>query len=183
MTDSDVELWEKKIKDSLLRNDSTLGDIMQSMRSAMMSTVQYDGKTYALSSFGIMTSSNFTEGGLLHIYGDTDDATYAGREDKLKKALEEDPDAVIATLSDVFTNLRKTMADKMSMKANVSSALTFYNDIQMKNDMTEYKSEIEDWEDRLAEMEDAYYKKFTAMETAMSKLQSQQSSLSSLFGN
>lgn len=183
MTDSDVELWEKKIKDSLLRNDSTLGDIMQSMRSAMMSTVNYNGKTYALSSFGIMTSSNFTEGGLLHIYGDTDDATYADREDKLKKALEEDPDAVIATLSDVFTNLRKTMADKMSMKANVSSTLTFYNDIQMKNDMTEYKSEIEDWEDRLADMEDAYYKKFTAMETAMSKLQSQQSSLSSLFGN
>lgn len=183
MTDSDVELWEKKIKDSLLRNDSTLGDIMQSMRSAMMSTVQYDGKTYALSSFGIMTSSNFTEGGLLHIYGDTDDATYAGREDKLKKALEEDPDAVMTTLSDIFSNLRKSMADKMSSKKNMSSALTFYNDIQMKNDMSSYKDELEEWEDRLADIEDSYYKKFTAMETAMSKLQSQQSSLSGLFGN
>ena len=183
MTDSDVELWEKKIKDSLLRNDETLGSLMQSMRSAMMSTVQYEGKTYALSSFGIMTSTNYQEGGLLHIYGDTEDATYADRDDKLKKALEEDPDAVIATLSGVFANLRHDMADKMGSKQNMSSALTFYNDIQMKNDMTSYKDEIEDWEDRLADMEDSYYKKFTAMETALAKLQSQQSSLGSLFGN
>lgn len=183
MTDSDIELWEKKIKDSLMRRDSTLGDLMQSMRSAMMSTVKYDGKSYALSSFGIMTSTNFTEGGLLHIYGDKDDATYADREDKLKKALEENPDAVMTTLTDIFSNLRKTMSEKMSFKANMSSALTFYNDIQMKNDMTKYKDEIEDWEDRLTTMEDAYYKKFTAMESAMAKLQSQQSSLGSLFGN
>lgn len=184
MTDSDVELWEKKIKDSLLRRDSTLNDLMQSMRSAMMSTVEYDGKKYALSSFGIMTSStNYQEGGLLHIFGDADDSTYSSRDDKLKKALEENPEAVVATLSGVFANLRHTMADKMSSKANTSSALTFYNDIQMKNDMTSYKDEIEDWEDRLAAMEDAYYKKFTAMETAMAKLQSQQSSLGSLFSS
>ena len=130
-----------------------------------------------------MTSTNYSEGGLLHIYGDTDDATYADREDKLKKALEEDPDAVMTTLSDIFSNLRKSMTDKMSSKKNMSSALTFYNDIQMKNDMSSYKDELEEWEDRLADIEDSYYKKFTAMETALSKLQSQQSSLSGLFGN
>lgn len=183
MNDSDVELWEKKIKDSLLRRDSTLGDLMQSMRSAMMSTVKYDGKSYALSSFGIMTSTNYSEGGMLHIYGDKDDSTYADRDDKLKKALEENPDAVMTTLSDIFANLRKTMGEKMSSKQNMSSALTFYNDIQMKKDVTKYKDEIEDWEDRLATMEDAYYKKFTAMETALAKLQAQQSSLGNLFGN
>lgn len=183
MSDSDIELWETKIKDSLLRRDSTLGDLMQSMRTAMMSTVEYNGKKYALSSFGIMTSSsNYQEGGLLHIYGDTDDSTYASEEDKLRKALEEDPDAVVATLSDVFTNLRKVMADKMSAKAGVSSSLTFYNDISIKNDLSDYEDEIEEWEDRLADMEDSYYDKFTAMEVAMSKLQSQQSSLSSIMG-
>ena len=182
MSDSDVELWEKKIKDSLLRGDSTLSSIISGMRNAMMSTVDYNGKTYALSSFGITTSTNYTEGGLLHIYGDSDDATYSSRDDKLKKALEEDPDAVIATLSGVFSKLRETMSQQMA-GSKVSSALTFYNDIQMKNDMKSYESDIEDWEDRLADMEDAYYKKFTAMETAMAKLQSQQNSLGGLFGN
>ena len=119
---------------------------------------------------------------VLLIYGDSDDATYSSRDDKLKKALEEDPDAVIATLSGVFSKLRETMSQQMA-GSKVSSALTFYNDIQMKNDMKSYESDIEDWEDRLADMEDAYYKKFTAMETAMAKLQSQQNSLGGLFGN
>ena len=41
-----------------------------------------------------------------------------------------------------------------------SSTLTFYNDIKMKSDVKSYEDEIEDWEDRLAEMEDSYYRKF-----------------------
>ena len=182
MSDDDVKLWEDKIKNSLLRSDSTLNSIMSSMRSAMMSSVQYDGKTYALSSFGIMTSTDFTEGGLLHIYGDADDSVYSAKDDNLKKALDEDPDAVIATLTGVFGKLRENMSQKMAA-SKYSSALTFYNDIKMKSDVKSYEDEIEDWEDRLAEMEDSYYSKFTAMETALAKLQSQQSSMSSLFSS
>lgn len=181
MTDEDVKLWEDKIKDSLLRRDSTLDGIIQGMRGAMMGTVSYGGKNYVLSSFGIMTSTDYKEGGLLHIYGDADDAVYSDRDDKLKKALAENPDAVVETLTGVFGNLRKVMMDKMA-GSKTSSALTFYEDIKMKNDVTQYEKDIKSWEDRLAEIEESYYKKFTAMESAMAKLQSQQSSLSSLFG-
>lgn len=182
MTDDEIEQWETKIKDSLLRSDSTLNSIMQGMRSAMMSTVSYNGKNYALSSFGIMTSTDYTEGGQLHIYGDTDDSVYSSQDDKLKKALKEDPDAVINTLTGVFGNLRKTMSNQMA-GTKYSSALTFYNDIKMKDDISDYEDEIEDWEDRLADLEDSYYDKFSAMETALAKLQSQTNSLSSLFGS
>lgn len=182
MTEEDVKLWEDKIKDSLLRRDSTLNGIIQGMRSAMMGTVSYEGKTYALSSFGIMTSTDYKEGGLLHIYGDKDDSVYADRDDKLKKAIEDNPDALIATLTGVFGNLRKVMAEKMAGSAN-SSALTFYDDIKMKNEVKGYEKDIKSWEDKLAEIEESYYKKFTAMETALAKLQSQQSSLAGLFGN
>ena len=181
MTEEDVKLWEDKIKNSLLRSDTTLRGIMQGMRDAMMSTVSYNGKNYALSSFGIMTSTNYQEGGLLHIYGDKDDSTYASEDDKLRKAIEDNPEALIATLTDVFGNLRKVMSDKMA-GSKTSSALTFYEDIKMKDDLKQYEKDVKSWEDKLAEIEESYYKKFTAMETAMAKLQSQQSSLSSLFG-
>lgn len=182
MTDDDVKLWEDKIKNSLLRSDSTLNGIIQGMRDAMMTTVDHNGKKYALSSFGIMTSTDYTEGGLLHIYGDPDDNVYSDRDDKLKKALEDDPEAVIATLTGVFGNLRETMSKQMAGN-RYSSALTFYNDIKMKDDIKSYEKDIEEWEDKLAEMEDSYYKKFTQMETAMAKLQAQQNSLAGLFGN
>lgn len=181
MSDDDVKLWEDKIKNSLLRNDSTLGGLMSSMRSAMMSQVTYEGKSYSLASFGIMTSTDYTEGGLLHIYGDTEDAVYADKEDKLKKALTEDPDAVMNVLSGIFENLRTTMSQKMA-GSKTSSAMTFYNDITMKDQLKTYEKDIKAWEKKLASMEDAYYKKFTAMEVALSKLQSQQNSLAGLFG-
>lgn len=181
MSDDDVKLWEDKIKGSLLRNDSTLSSIMSSMRSAMMSQVEYEGKTYSLASFGIMTSTDYTEGGLLHIYGDSDDAVYADKDDKLKKALTDDPDAVMNVLTDIFENLRSTMSQKMA-GSKTSSAMTFYNDITMKDQLKTYEKDIKAWETKLANMEEAYYKKFTAMEVALSKLQSQQSSLAGLFG-
>ena len=182
MSDDEVKEWETKIKNSLLRSDSTLGSIINAMRSAMQTTVEYDGGTYALSSLGIMTSTDYTEGGLLHIYGDPDDSVYSAKDDKLKKALEENPDVVIATLTGVFGNLRQTMSDKMA-GSKYSSSMTFYNDIKMKSDVKDYESDIKDWEDKLADMEDAYYSKFTAMETALAKLQSQQSTMSGLFGS
>lgn len=181
MTDEDVKLWEDKIKGSLLRRDSTLNGIIQGMRSAMTSQVQYNGKSYSLASFGIMTSTDYTEGGLFHIYGDMDDATYADKDDKLRKALEQDPDAVVNVLSSVFTNLRQTMMQKMA-GSKTSSALTFYDDIKMKDDLKSYEKDIKSWETKLATMEEAYYKKFTSMEKALAKLQSQQSNLSALFG-
>lgn len=181
MSDDDIKLWEDKIKDSLLRSDTTLNSIMSGMKNAMMSSVQYEGKNYSLASFGIMTSTDYTEGGLYHIYGDSDDAVYGDRPDKLKAALEQNPEEVVNVLSKVFGNLRSVMSDKMA-GSKVSSSLTFYSDIKMKDDLKAYEKDIKSWENKLADMEDAYYKKFTALETAMAKLQSQQSNLSALFG-
>lgn len=181
MSEEDIKLWEDKIKDSLLRKDTTLNGVMQAMRTAMQSQIEYNGKKYSLASFGIMTSTNYMEGGLYHIYGDEDDSEYASKTDMLKAALEEDPEQVAAVLSGVFGNLRSVMFDKMSV-SKVSSALTFYNDKKIDSDLEDYEDQIEEWEDRLQSMEDSYYSKFTAMETALAKLQSQQSSLSGLFG-
>ena len=182
MSDDDIKLWEDKIKASLLRGDSSLGSVRSAMRNTMMSQVTYNGKTYSLASFGICTSTDYTEGGLYHIYGDADDSVYADKDDKLKKALEEDPDAVVNVLSDIFGNLRKTMSDKMA-GSKVSSTQTFYSDIKMKDDIKDYEKQIKQWETKLADMEESYYSKFTAMETALAKLQSQSSSLSGLLGN
>lgn len=64
----------------------------------------------------------------------------------------------------------------------LSSSYKVYNDKQMKTEYDEYTKTIKKWEDKLKDMEDYYYKKFSAMETALAKLQSQTNSLSSLFG-
>ncbi len=181
MTDDQIDQWETKIKDSILRRDTTLGSVLSVMKQAMQSSVEIEDKRYSLSSFGICTSFEYSEKGLYHIYGDTTDPTYANETDKLMKALSDDPTTTINAFIGIAENLSAAMQDKMK-STSLSSALTFYNDKLMKTQISEYKTQISDWEDRLTEMENRYYKQFTAMERAMSKLNSQSSNLSSLMG-
>ncbi len=183
MTENQIELWEGKIKDSLFRSDSTLGGIIEAMKGAMMSSVEIDGKKYSLSSLGIMTSTDYTEYGKLHIYGDKEDSTYADKEDQLKKLLESDPDFVTKLMTGVTGNLHEAMQKKMSENKSLSSALTFYNDKQLDKQKADYEKSIAEWDKKLKEIEDRYYKQFTAMEKAMAQMQSSQSSLASMLGN
>lgn len=186
MTDDQIEKWESKIKDSLLRRDGTLSTITSGMRQAMLTSANVDGKSYSLASFGIVTSSDYTEQGLLHIYGDAEDGasstiTMASGAMELKKALEENPEAVMKVLSQAGQALYDDMSKKME-RTSLSSALTFYNDKQMDTQQTQYKKQISELEEKLQDMEDRYYKQFSAMETALSKLQSQSNSLASMLG-
>ena len=177
MTEDQIEKWETKIKDSLLRRDSTLGSLTSAMKNALLTSVEVDGKKYSLSSFGVGTSYIYSEKGLLHIQGDSEDSTYSSYTNKLMNALEEDPDTVMQVFSGVAKNLYSAMQDKMK-KTSLSSALTFYNDVYIKNQITALNKQISKEEEALTDLEDKYYDQFSAMETALAKLQSQQSSLS-----
>lgn len=181
MSDDEIKLWETKIKDSLLRRDASLGSLIDGMRNALNTSVKVDGKSYSLATFGITTSSDYTERGLLHIFGDPDDNTYSGEEDLLKAALASDPDAVAQALSGIAKNLFDEMQGRMK-STSLSSALTFYNDKYMASQIKDYESSIKDWEEKLADMEDKYFKQFAAMESAMQKLNQQSTYLTNLFG-
>lgn len=182
MKDSEVEKWEDKIKNSLLRRDSTLNSIISSFRNKMMGTfTASNGRTYSLSTIGISTSGDYAEGGLLHIKGDEDDAEYADDKNILKRMLEEDPDVV----TDIFTHLTESLYTDLQKKMSrtpLSSALTFYNDKEMNSQLSDYKTRISKLESKFNDMEDRYYKQFTAMEKAMANMQSQQNSLASYLG-
>jgi flagellar hook-associated protein 2 len=145
-----------------------------------MTSVDYEGRSYSLASFGINTSV-YTERGILHIDGDSEDSATSGNKDKLMKALEENPEAVMNTLSTLTGSLYSEMTDKMKA-TTLSSALTFYNDKEITKNIKTYKTDLSKLEDRLKVMEDRYYDQFGAMETAMAKLNSQTNSLASLMG-
>ena len=178
MTDDEIEKWETKIKDSLLRRDDTLDSLINSFRNNMAGTYKAsNGKTYSLAFLGISTSTDYKEGGMLHIKGDEDDSEYGDSKNTLQSLLNSDPDMVMEIFTGLASNLYSDLQKKMST-TRLSSALTFYNDKEMNSQLSDYKKEIAKWESKLATMEDRYYDQFTAMEKAMAQLNSQQS----LFG-
>lgn len=184
MSDKEIEKWETKIKDSLLRNDTTLSGVMSAMTTAMSQAVEINGKKYSLSSFGIHTlgylNAADNEQNAYHIDGDEDDTNTSGNTDKLMTAISEDPDTVMQFMQQVTTNLYNAIGDKMK-STTLSSAFTIYNDKQMATQYTDYTKLIKEWETKISDKEDYYYKKFSSMESALAKLNSTQSSLSGYF--
>lgn len=185
MSDNAVEEWEKKIKDSILRRDSSLNTIASAMKQIMSQGVEVNGKTMYLSNFGIETLSYFTaaenEKNAYHIAGDSDDSKTSGQADKLKSMIASDPDTVVAFFTKLSQNLYGKMTEVMG-PTEYSSAYTAYDDKKMKTEYEDYKSKIKELEKKLADYEDQWYAKFAAMETAMAKMQSNASAVTSLLG-
>ncbi len=185
MSDTEVEKWEQKIKDSLLRRDDNLESLMSAMTSAMSGAVEVNGKKMYLSNFGIKTlgylNAPKNQQNAYHIDGDEDDANSSGNADKLMTAITSDPDTVINFMQGLASNLYNSVHKKMQT-SSLSSIYTVYNDKEMASEYSDYTDLIKKWEEKLQDKEDYYYKKFSSMETALSKLNSQTSSLSGLFG-
>ncbi len=185
MTDDEIEKWETKIKDALLRKDSTLGNASSAMKNNMASAIEIDGKKYSLASFGIKTQGYFeastSERGVYHIDGDSDDSVSSGNDDKLRAAIASDPELVTEFFSKLATKVYNDLGKRMA-SSSVSSAYTIYNDKEMATQYSEYNTKISDKEDEIEKWEDYYYTKFSRMESALAQLNSQQSSLSGFFG-
>lgn len=185
LSDSEVEEWEKKIKDSLLRRDDTLDSLINSMTTSMLKTYTLNGTKYNFSSFGIHTLGALYaedyEHNALHIDGDPDNDQVSGNADKLMKALTDDPDAVVGFMQDWADSLYGTLYKKMQSNS-MSSFNVVYNDKEMAKEYSDYTTTISKWEKKLQDIEDTYYKKFAAMESALAKLQAQQSNMASMLG-
>ncbi|MBS7329990.1 MAG: flagellar filament capping protein FliD [Lachnospiraceae bacterium] len=187
MSEDEVKEWETKIKSSLLRRDSSLNDVISGMKQTLLAGVKMsDGNTMFLSDFGINTASyslaKDNERGAYHIDGDEDDDLTSTNEDKLRKAIATDADQVAEFFSSLAKNLYAKMDELMGRVKDYSSAFTVYNDIYLKKQYDEYTTKISEQETKVNKWEDYYYKKFTAMEKAMSGINSKQSAISGLFG-
>ncbi|MDD6810716.1 MAG: flagellar filament capping protein FliD [Lachnospiraceae bacterium] len=185
MAESEIEDWEKKIKDSLLRRDQTLGNIADAMKTIMMRGIDVNGKTMYLSDFGINTLGYFNapdnERNAYHIDGDKDDSYTASNEKTLEAMIASDPETVTKFFSQLAKNVYSDLTDKMAT-SSLSSAFTVYNDKEMKEEYDAYKEKISKQEDKVNALMDKWYAKFSAMETALAKLESKNSAVSSMFG-
>lgn len=185
MTDDEIKKWETKIKDSLLKSDGEIDTIASAMRNAMLGSFDIGGKTYSLSSFGINTLGYFNaadnEKNAYHIDGNSDDAETSGNEDKLRAMIASNPEAT----TEFFQKLSQGLYDAMNKIQSRSDSYTsygkFFSDKKLQNEYVDQTKQVDKWEDYVAKQEDKYYKQFTAMESAMSSLNSQQSYISQLF--
>ena len=191
MSDEEVEKWEKTIKDSLLRKDDNLSNLINLFKDGLSKSIvlkDASGKesSYSLSSFGINTLGYFEAGenehGLYHIDGDPDDESSKSKDDALKKMIASDPEAVSGFFSQLFKGLYQGLNKEMRFIEETRSAMKVYDDKVLQKEYDKLTDEIKKQEEKVTEMEDHYYSKFTAMEKALSKMNAQSSSFTSMLG-
>lgn len=186
LSDEEVEKWEGKIKDSLLRRDDNLNTIINSFKNAMSSTFEIGGKSYSLSSFGVNTLGYFeaadNEKGVYHIDGNADDESTKSKDDVLKKMIGTDPELVGSFFSKLTKGLYDSLSNQMKSVEGTRSFSKLYDDKRLKTEYDNIGKEITAQEKYVSDLEDRYYAQFSKMETALSKLQNSTSSLTGMMG-
>lgn len=195
MSDKDIENWEAKAKQGLLRNDTNLQNMLTSMREAFYEAVNGAGIDFNPKTIGLDTSADYSQGGKI-VFVD-------GGEDILKKALkehgeqvanlfckssnDEDPDTkysnegIFQRINDVViknvgiagTTLNSAILTSMANKQSdysiygTSGSNTFPDQIYRQNQL------IKQLNQKYYDDQEKYYQQFSALETAMEQLNAQ----------
>ncbi len=171
LSEKEIELYEEKARSGLLRSDPIISNVLTEMRMALGGAVEGLEGNKSLSQIGIKTGSWY-EYGKLYI-----------DEDKLRTAIEEDPDNV----ESIFTNRSDVPSEKglaSRLTAALDKGMKRITDTAGKASVTYDQSflgeQIRGLEDRLSAMEDRlirieanHWQKFTAMEKVLSQLYAQ----------
>lgn len=205
MTKEQIEKWEEKAKSGILKNDSILTGILAELRTTLYSSVE--GTGISLSSIGITTSADYKKNGKLEInesklkdaltnkpeeiknlFTKSSDITYFESIDSPSAKSQRYKESGLAQrLSDVIQDAIRTSTDKdgykgtLLEKAGISGDRSEFTNSLFK-EMMGFEEVIYEMNSRLNSREDALYAKFTAMETAMNKLNEQQNYLASMLG-
>jgi len=182
MSDDEIELWEEQARSGLLRNDIYLNNIISNMRRATSRVVEgVEGDYSSLSSIGI-TTLRWDDNGQLYI-----------NESQLREALSKDFEGV----KELFTNSSETDNEKgiasylydvvdnsidyLSDKAGTQTSFSVVDNSYIGKKLKTLSQEIEDWEERLEDIENRYWRQFTNMEIAINQMNAQSAWLSQQF--
>lgn len=174
LNETEIKLWEEKAKSGLLRSDSSITSLLSTIRSAFFSAVE--GTGMSPSQLGLSTGAYYEKGKI------TVD------KDKLRTAIENNPDAVRDVFIKTSSSSDKSEAFKESgLIVRISNALLNYTSQATSNTLTGIDKQISDSKkavdalnQKMATKESALWRKFTAMEKALSTLNSQSGWLSTL---
>lgn len=204
MKDDEIKNWEEKAKTGLLSNDNALVNIASSMRRALFEPI--NGIDGGLASIGIKTSS-YQDKGKLSIdevklkdaiknnpdkvmsiftkdstisYNDTINGS-ASRTDRYNET------GIANRLYDILQDNIRTTRDKYGMKGTLLEKAGIVGDLSettniIDKEIDNKEKQIANLESLLTSKEDQYYQQFAAMESAISKMNSQSSWIAQQLG-
>jgi flagellar hook-associated protein 2 len=184
LTDDQIDRWIEKARSGLLRNDPILSGAHSKMRFTMSAVVPTGGEYDRLVDIGITTTQDYMSGKLVVDEG------------KLREAIENDPQGIM----ELFTHdpdsgeysqmgiARRLYEDVNNAMSSISTKAGSQNDYSLVDnsvigkEIDRIEEEIERKNERLQQVEDRYWRQFTAMEKAIQRMNQQSMWLSQQMG-
>ncbi|WP_235849006.1 MULTISPECIES: flagellar hook-associated protein 2 [Bacillaceae] len=185
MSEREIELWEERAHSGLVRNDRMLTGALDRMRQDFYGHVETGAENQAFSlitEIGITTTSNYQDRGRLEV-----------DETALRAAIEEDAESVFqmfAADGDEFEErgiarrLRDTLSGQIEMLSERAgrSEMASNQQFTIGREIDQAAERISNFERRMEQVEQRYWRQFTAMEQAMAQANSQAETLFSQLG-
>ena len=202
MSDDQIEKWEGMAKEGLLHNDSSLENMLYSLRGAFYDSVE--GTGIYLTDIGLSTSSDYDEGGKIII-----------NESKLKSALENngvqvinfftksssisydadhrtdsgryDQIGIFQRMNDILKDYTRTTRGSNGEKGILVEIAGLEGDSSefdnsLYDELDDQNDKIDTLAKKLVEKQTTYYNKFAQLESVMQQLNSQANWLYSMLG-
>ena len=203
MNEDDIKKWEDRAKTGLIRNDSLISGMINDMRRALYDT--FSGIEGNLSAIGITTGSYDERGKLVineaklkeaikntpdkvtDIFSKESDIAYSPNLNSTDKAERYSENGIIMRLYDIMQDNIRTTRDsegrkgKLIEKAGITGDISEFGNL-IYDEITGYNERINSLNDMLINKENRYYEKFAAMESIISKMNSQSNWLAAQLG-
>ncbi|WP_068673072.1 flagellar hook-associated protein 2 [Oceanobacillus sp. Castelsardo] len=177
LEEREIELWEEKAKSGILRGDSIITSTMTNLRQNWYQSVDTGGTYNVITQIGLTTTKDYLDGGKIEI-----------NEDKLREALQTDPDSVhklfagngdgkgiMDHIDDSLETLKTQIHERAGRSSDTLSNYTLGKRIK------DIDNRMDVFQDRLQQIETRYWRQFTAMEKAISTMNNQSAMLMNNF--
>ncbi|WP_195335632.1 flagellar filament capping protein FliD [Paraclostridium bifermentans] len=167
MSEEEIERWEKKAKEGLLRNDSEMRSFMDKMQGAIFG----DNMTF-LMECGLTSNEDYTKKGQLSLDEDKFKKALQNNSQKVYDAFAGGNDSVLEKMKDTMYDYVGTSSSVFAKKAGLEKTSSVVNNF--------YSEQIKRQEDaikllqrKMDDRENKLYKQFGQLEASMNKLNSQ----------
>lgn len=167
MSEEEIEKWEKKAKEGILRNDSEMRKFMNDMENAI-----FGDKMQVLREMGISSAEDYNKKGQIALDESKFIEALQNNSEKVYEVFAKGSDSMMERMKSTIRNYVGTsgsiFAKKAGLEKNSSVANNYYSE-QLKRQAVLIKT----LQNKMSDKEEKLYLKFGNLESQMNKLNSQ----------
>lgn len=167
MSEEEIERWEKKAKEGLLRNDSEMRSFMDKMQNSI-----FGDNMKFLMDCGLTSSEDYTKKGQLSLDEDKFKKELQNNSQKVYDAFAGGNDSVLEKMKDTMYDYVGTSSSVFAKKAGLEKTSSVVNNFYSEQ-IKRQEEAIKLLQRKMDDRENKLYKQFGQLEASMNKLNSQ----------